>query len=117
MLSDDEFDKLTSENFNLHERISEFDRCITAVAAELHATCGGVDGDQSDSGSTTKVLVDAIRELKARLSATERDAKRWIKDRKRGVLRLGSPEDTRFVFNEEADATIDAAIQGERDAE
>lgn len=53
------------DNSNLLARVEEFDRCINRIATELGGVCcGGVDGDQSDPGSTSAVLVAAIRKLK-----------------------------------------------------
>ena len=50
---------------NAEQRIREFDSCIQKVAAALHACCGGVDGDQTQEGATTRVLLEKIDALKA----------------------------------------------------
>jgi hypothetical protein len=55
--------------------------------------------------------------LKAKLAAAEKDAERWQRARKHGILRVGRPFETRFVFNEEADMVIDATIDAAREKE
>lgn len=56
---------------NAKQRISEFDSCIQKVAAALGACCGGVDGDQTEVGATTQVLLEKIGALKRALADRE----------------------------------------------
>lgn len=56
---------LKEHNAALLTRIKEFDSCIQKIAIELGGVCcGGVDVDQTEPGSTTAVLVAAIRKLR-----------------------------------------------------
>lgn len=70
------------------ERIEQFDACIRAVAAELGACCGGVDGDQSDPHSTTAVLLAKIRERHAQGVA---QAEPWEVNRAQAIAMSQQP--------------------------
>jgi len=60
-----EASSLVGINYNQSKRIKEFETCIHRVAEALGSCCGGVDGGQTQEGTTTRVLLEKIASLKA----------------------------------------------------
>lgn len=75
---------------NQSARIDEFDLCIHRVAEALGACCGGVDGDQTREGSTTRVLLEKISALKA-VPPRVQEARDFIHGRRGKLLDTPAP--------------------------
>ncbi len=90
-----EYDKSRNlENIiaNQSKRIEEFDSCIHHVAEALGACCGGVDGDQTKEGATTRVLLEKIAELKERaVHPGVQEARDFVNDRRKSLLKKSAP--------------------------